>query len=260
MAAGSSFCRFIKNNSTPAALVEPSSDMAFYATQPMIRLEVPEQTEIDLHQDAIHRIFEGNVDLAKQLLVDCIERAKRYMGIAPSAASTFQSMHLDVIPLVGALGPDDGWQGYDTQSFLLFRNLFGPSFASVQATWTAPEACLFCAAASYNLGMIYHHQGVTDGDLPALSRARSFYCVSLDLLTEGLENNMEATVLTLALYNNLGHLHSFWADHEGVMQCRQDLEQKIVTHGHHIDGDAASFFQQSLMWGDGFVPPGALMA
>ena len=126
--------------------------------------------------------------------------------------------------------------------------------------WCAETACLFCAAAGYNLATIYHHQGIIEGDVPALSRARSFYCVSLDLLTEELEHNLEATSLTLALYNNLGHLHSFLDDHEGVTQCRQDLERKLSTHGHHVDVAAASFFQQSLMWGENYVPPGALMA
>ena len=230
----------------------------------MIRIQVPHQAEIDLHQDAIHRIFEGNVDAAKQLLVDCIERAKRHLVTQhPSEVATLQPLYLDTIPLVGALGPDDGWRGYETRSFILYRQLLGPSFLGAHAQWSAEAASLFCAAAGYNLAMIYHHQGVTEGDVPAMSRARSFYCVGLDLLTsEGLEHNLEAILLALALYNNLGHLHSFLNDLEGVSQCRQDLEQRLSTipQGHTMDVDTISFFQQSLMWGEGYVPPGALMA
>lgn len=238
----------------------------------MIRLQRPEQAEIDMNQDAIHRIFEGNADAAKQLLVDCIERAKRYIGsalphhpVAPCA-----SLYLESVPLLGSLGPEDTWYGYNTRSFLLYRHLFGANFIQAHAQWSAETASLFCAAASYNLAMIYHHQGITEGEVPALSRARSFYCVSLDLLTgddsQSDHNsifdytNYQTVVLTLALYNNLGHLHSFLDDHEGVVQCRQDLEQKLASHSRVVDDETVSFFQSSLLWGNGVVPPKATMA
>ena len=214
----------------------------------MMNAPVRMETVIDMNQQAIQFIFEGREESAKNLLVDCVEQAQRHLDEykkGTSRANAHASLGIDSIALMGALGPEDDWHGYNTRRFCFYRFLFHVHAVAGDAL-NETDSIFLCATATYNLAMIHHHCGIVDDDLMAISRARSFYCVSLDLLTQDVVlANPESILLQIALYNNLGHLHSFEDDDDDAIQCQTDM-RRIFSRNVELDPTTKAFFLHSL--------------
>lgn len=203
-----------------------------------------EQIVTRMNQDAVLRVLEGNSEEAKVLLSDCLNHATSW--VARAAPGQNPSVCIIEVPLVGALGPEDDWHGYTGRFFQLYRYVFHASIADdTKVPWDAPTAVLFCATATYNLAIVYHHDGMIEGDTSALGQARSLYSNSLRFLSRELESgDSNANLLAMALYNNLGHLLSFLDDRSGVLQCRMELQNRLDRA--NVNDATATFFRHSL--------------
>eukprot|EP00977_Amphora_coffeiformis_P027503 scaffold34616_cov275-Amphora_coffeaeformis.AAC.1 len=228
-----------------------------------------------MNHGAVQWIFEGYAEEVKELLVDCISDAKEEQHHllsrrpAPTSAatttttsavfsqpSTKSECTVEMVPLVGALGPEDEWQGYKTSFFRFYRKA-----CLIHFKWGddnddevyVTAISILMAVASYNLALIYHHQGIVEYDAYALSRARVFYFVSLNALKDINDTNVKSdqgtedqvTVLEIAIYNNLGQLNSYVNDSQAVVQCWQDLQKKLMRI-RRIEPEMAEFILYSL--------------
>ena len=209
-----------------------------------------EETVAQLNQDALYLICEGNEEQAKQMLNDCLQQAKVHSenvsnrpGCAPAP------IPLSTVPLVGALGPEDDWEGYEGGYFKLYRFLFTLPTTGT-CPWDAHSFNAFCAVVSYNLAMIYHHEGIVEGEFASLASAHSLYTFCGNMLVATRHSSVRGLVeLGLALTNNMGHLCSYLGDGELLIKCRRELEVKLL--GAQPDQGTAAFFRHSLSraWG-----------
>lgn len=92
-------------------------------------------------------------------------------------------------------------------------------------TWLALIPCIL-PAIFYNIGLIYHRTAVRCDNTGGLLRALDFYSASLFLLgrhtTAGLLKS-QCNVLLLALYNNIGQIHSHFFNEPQTLYCRDRL-------------------------------------
>ena len=187
---------------------------------------------IQMNDEGLNMLHEGYIDAAETMLFNCLHEARELMplvGELHCIAEAVQS--LESRPLGRALGPDDSWHGYQADHFVMCRFTF--TFNSSNREWIefGPSLpILFRAVVTYNLGLIYHHQGLLNSDVPLLSQAGDLYSWGIDLLRiyRGPAQGKETSLLDLALYNNLGHLYSILGDIEGMARCKEMLQYALT--------------------------------
>jgi len=132
--------------------------------------------------------------------------------------------------------------------------------------WHYATLLTFCSVVTFNLGLVFHELGLSEGRLPHLAKARSLYNTGLELLkqlSKGQQqqsrNNGNAQVapdahslpqawLQCALHNNAGHVAAFFADPTGMRQARRGLRAALQPrHHHHRHGQLPRHFYQSLV-------------
>ena len=118
--------------------------------------------------------------------------------------------------------------------------------------WHYSTLLTFCSVVTFNLGIVFHELGLSEGRLPHLAKARSLYNMGLLLLNEQQrsnhhqqlqqdENPMPNAWLKCALHNNLGHLAAFFSDYNALRKARKGLQASL-----RAGLPAAPLFQASL--------------
>lgn len=217
---------------------------------------------IQVNEEAIHSLYLGDVDEACSMLYECLVGTRERLSISTVENA---SLCLETLPLSAAFGPEDGWKGYDTEHFRLYQFAF-----TVEEVPFLNERLY--AVLTYNLALLYHHQGLISGNVPMLSSAATLYRLCLDLINTrlqkgvGIDEDQDSEdehgdkQLELATYNNLGHLHSFMGDMQGVVVCRQALLNILSSRRYPYSTTIAFLEQQSSSLSKSQVFPFASMA
>uniref|UniRef100_A0A7S3KV70 KIF-binding protein n=1 Tax=Amphora coffeiformis TaxID=265554 RepID=A0A7S3KV70_9STRA len=201
---------------------------------------------LEMNEEAIHLLYEGDAEEAISTLLSCLEGAREpFFQNSSSEERTGLSAHLEAIPLGGVLGSEDSIDDYEIEYFGFYRYAFTADKSRVVLSWGNQGWFCFRAAVAFNLALIYHHQGLVNADLPVLSQAVSMYHLGLDFveLAKDLDDS-GINNLRLALYNNLGHVYSFLGDGEGVKNCREGLQTELQKT--RPDCSTGAFFRRSL--------------
>jgi hypothetical protein len=91
--------------------------------------------------------------------------------------------------------------------------------------WLVLVPCIL-PAIFYNVGLIYHRTAIRHAKTQGLSEALAFYTASLFLLGRSASDGLlkfECNVLLLAIYNNLGQIHSHFFNEAQTLFCRDQL-------------------------------------
>lgn len=120
---------------------------------------------------------------------------------------------------------------------------------------------------AYNQALFHHQLGLVTGNVLHVAHGRFYYSLALSYIDRisssnsccGDTHGMEALhdsrpsisvvppsllPLSLAIYNNLGHLASLFGDAEYILHCRQAMEQQLQNN--HPAGVAASIDEDTL--------------
>jgi len=105
----------------------------------------------------------------------------------------------------------------------------------------------------YNLGITCHMEGVASGNSAAFGNALQFYGAAYQVLenasrTQGFPED-DSILLVLALFNNMGHIHSsFLVDSDKTRQCVSWIQSAFATpqvqQGLALDAEDYAFFCQ----------------
>ena len=85
------------------------------------------------------------------------------------------------------------------------------------------------AVIMYNIGLVHHRKAIIEGCQISFERAKELYLMSLRLLEENVTwgvYSSQFNLLLLALFNNLGHIHSHFYNIPETARCR---EQMLIT-------------------------------
>lgn len=185
-----------------------------------------------------HLLREQQQEQQEQQDADCMmmmEQDGLQVTVSPPA--------FGAVPLEDVFESDDWSPNEDvpTASFYLFRHLLfvenskdgAPIFVN-----TSIHLVTLC----FNLAMFYHETGLLDGDLMRLAAARTYYHLARSHLGVGQAPTM-ASLPALAIFNNLGHLSSFFGDQETMLFCQETLEQLMnlqeQQHDHQKHQEAS---------------------
>ena len=207
------------------------------------------ETMIHVNEDAVHALYEGHVEDAIDMLYESLATSMGTLNPLVGEHDTSAALPLEALPLTAAFGPDDGWEGYDTEHFRLYRFIFtvrddeeDEEDGGINYEMNARLYALL----TYNLALLYHHQGLMSADLPTLSQASSLYNLCLEMIGTQQQQHQHQHpqqpdyiaeqadhTLELAIYNNLGHCCSFMGDLLGVVQCQEALRNMLMDADPH---------------------------
>jgi hypothetical protein len=117
--------------------------------------------------------------------------------------------------------------------FVLFNRAIILS-PSAQADKAATESVLF-----YNLGVVYHREGVERGCSALLRKALHAYEKAWQALRKSPAGS---DLVMFALVNNTGHIHSHFFDKQAADGCRRCLSLKISTYSSILSKYDFAFF------------------
>ena len=109
------------------------------------------------------------------------------------------------------------------------------------------DLSVLLAMVSYNLAMIHHCVGFVESDFDRLLKARRLYeyatqhVAAAASTASSSDDSEDWPLLTLAVYNNLGHLASAFGDSEGIEICRNVMER-----GQHYVPKLPAVLERSL--------------
>jgi hypothetical protein len=113
----------------------------------------------------------------------------------------------------------------------------------------------------YNMGLALHIKGMEHKKhAQSLHLAVKFYKLSLGVLENACDNGRpnEVVLLLLAIFNNMGHIRSHFADIKEALHCVQWLRSLVTAKSPlllpHLR-DEHSFFTLSVL-----IPPGSEFA
>jgi hypothetical protein len=121
------------------------------------------------------------------------------------------------------------------EDLCFYNNAFNMDGVTDNATaaYIAPK---FSAVILFNLGLLYHRQGMVCGNSKALIKALRFYDFSLSALfgEESAAHGgtaVDMTLLELALYSNIGHLNKHLFNQEETIRSQSYLRSKLAAVG-----------------------------
>lgn len=236
-----------------------------------------------INERAIFLLLEGYFEQAEGLFSLCL-------ALADSLLSTIRSQKQDqscntnagtrnccfeAVKLEDVFGQEEVAASMNPPGvhFAIFEHAVSIDAGNAAATRDIGDPWSLSAMVAYNLGLFYHVQALVDGEVTQLSQARSYYVRAFSYLFEQQEhgrqyqpyccdngNILEATLLSMAIYNNLGHVSSLLRDGEGIIQCREAMESGLFlastsssTRTRITDTLAIDSFRQSLARAWGFV-------
>jgi len=84
----------------------------------------------------------------------------------------------------------------------------------------------------YNMGLCFHHKGVTRGGSGCLDRALEFYQLTFRTINEGQSEDEYSELsrfILLALATNMGHVYSHFFDTDEAYACREMLAELLAS-------------------------------
>lgn len=209
-----------------------------------------EETKLsNLNSEAIRLLCEGYCEEARRLLGSCLRGINLQLGCAVSYNEDHhEPPALFTIDMEGVLDVCDT-QRYAAplNCFTLFKFAFAVDDDASCQTWNESMLMSLLALMSYNLAMMHHDQGFVHANLSDLAKARRLYEFALLVLSKANsvgKPTMDTALLEAALYNDLGHVHSFLGDVPGVIFCRESL--KNLMRNVLLDPEDNRFFQANL--------------
>lgn len=225
-------------------------------------------------------LFEGHLDRAKHLLVQCLRhihnRLVQYEQVQenhqpvmiPSSSTCHPLFTLRPTPLDFVLAPHD-WPFVSHPAaggFSIFRAVFAihqvdddegdEQEAQVPHAQSVSSLRVMAAVAAFNLGVMYHEIGMVEGSLPDLTTARTLYQMAVGIWNKVREESNDiasslpdASLLEMALYNNMGHACAFLMDSEGCAVCYEYLQNRapvVLPRLANVTDDVHAFLQASL--------------
>lgn len=192
----------------------------------------------ELNSVAVDQLCEGSMEegeamLSSGLAVGLQEHQVTACVTSPQVPSVNKTSpsSLMTVPLVGVLADDDFPMDAPHTWFCLYQYAFG-LLQSEPDNMSSLVAML-----AYNLAMVHHQIGLVETDFKRLVKARQLY----ELAVQHVSTAAVPPLLTLAIYNNMGHLCSFFGDTEGIQLCRNALEC-----GQHVFPCLSRVFEASL--------------
>jgi hypothetical protein len=103
----------------------------------------------------------------------------------------------------------------------------------------------------YNFGVALQRQGIHDGIGETLLKAQKMLQMS-QALVEVYEHKggKPSQLLALALWNNLGYLHSHFHEREGVVHCRERMRHYFFAESQGLTSEDFLFFHQAILFLD----------
>ena len=209
------------------------------------------------NQYAILLCCEGDEAEAERVLHQCLFSARQFNpdSGAPvvGPASPRSAVAIGPVPLVGALGPEDEWNGYQGRHFSLYRTAF--VVTSIREDEKAGDdndvaLDMLHATVCYNLAILYHHRALVLGKLAIREKARLMYTFAEGHLARAVASTCrEVALLELAIQNNLGHLLDLIGDSEGAMLCWNKMRNVLKEEKYPVE--PGSFFRENMALSQG---------
>jgi hypothetical protein len=119
-------------------------------------------------------------------------------------------------------------------------------------TWLALIPCIL-PAIFYNIGLIYHRTAVRYGNTGGLAQALDLYSASLFLLGKNASAGLlkyQCNVLLLALYNNIGQIHSHFFNEAQTLFCRDRLISVFLAtdYTRFLTKEEFIFFDMNILF------------
>lgn len=108
---------------------------------------------------------------------------------------------------------------------------------------TAMGKLVTASVVAFNLGIVFHLLGLPS-DCQYLSKSVSMYSKAAQLLSQYQLKGSQLQELEMALYCNLGHIHSITLNEAGTRWCRQELHKRFdALDIPDMCEESAEFFQ-----------------
>jgi hypothetical protein len=137
----------------------------------------------------------------------------------------------------------------DTSFLTMYRQAF---LVQVDALSSDDDSAL-SAVVLFNMALLHHTQGLTDGKSEALERANRLYSMAVDIVLV-FESPKGTCLLLLALYNNLAHLSSLLFRTDEMIDRLEQMRRILSTDGllseeKHMNIDDYAIFSLNTMFG-----------
>lgn len=195
---------------------------------------------IELHNNAITQLLEGNEEDCLHMLMHCLAAARVIeVKTGSERQDLTNSDDMEDEPNIFEVSLEEVIHADNEETRILrdavdgnvrlYRSIFGTD--SLETIPDQATLLQFAAIVAYNLGMIQHERASLCCDTKTLAKAESLYTFALQVLSNPLacQGVLDVSALELALYNNLAHLFSFFLDHEGYSACLHRLGSKVAS-------------------------------
>jgi len=135
--------------------------------------------------------------------------------------------------------------------FAIFNRAIVVSWDSILTTKQEDCGSLVAAVSFYNIGLLYHREGVERGCTEHLAQALKEYEMAYATLL--LNELPPSTVLDLVLFglaNNMGHIYAHFFDTNQSRNCRNYLIQRINNYSELLSREDFSFVSVHILLAD----------
>ena len=127
--------------------------------------------------------------------------------------------------------------------------LFNGAFVVEGAPRSSPlTKVVLSAVIMYNIGVIFHLFGAFPCDEADLSKAYFMYSKAAETLQRYHLEGSHLEEFEMALYCNMGHVHSYMLNEKGMNSCRREIRKRLerIDSRHNMDPGTVQFFQDML--------------
>jgi len=137
--------------------------------------------------------------------------------------------------------------------FSLYNQLFAFKELKVESLGFAHRTFLPPAVMLYNMGVTYHRRALKNGHSENYARALSLYGLSIQIIEESIIYGLcvpDYSLLQLALYNNIGFIHSHFFNDDLAIVCAGRLLGTFVSMdcSRLLSKDEYVFYYMNLLF------------
>ncbi|CAB9508350.1 expressed unknown protein [Seminavis robusta] len=133
--------------------------------------------------------------------------------------------------------------------------VFQSAFHLPDDRWCSANKTRASVIILYNMGLSYHLSGLSRGSSKELSMARDLYKMALTIVETSLAQVHTDRLLLLqllALFNNLGHIHSYCYEESDTKQCMTAIKALLASRAYYHAKcedatEAFAFFEWSTL-------------
>jgi hypothetical protein len=184
---------------------------------------------MDLNKRAVALMREGFFMDAYTVLHEALEALKNKVSESEPTQDLDSSLEGSLLPVGVRYGA--GAETIEKNAFSFYPQAFDFSGSDSELTATSLNDVRMAAVCLYNFGLCFHVQGLgRPSSRQYFAKALQMYATALSLLeaTSGHTDNRDQ-LLKLALYNNVGHIHS--CEHKAVeiQDCLEHLRSILES-------------------------------